>query len=322
MRKRDDIKTRVRLREVQQGCDELNKNLKNKGFKFRPGDYGAWIEITVKAYQVERFMNERIKTTQRAEEQQMKQSKKMPKVDLMKPLEVQDIDLIDEKDEDMIDIDENDSVSLFKRNLQNRSNNHNNSNQEILKPVIEIKQSENMTKVNSDPFKNLRSNRGKSNESNKKMDSPKSSQLLSQPDSQPKFSSMMKPQNQSPNKKEKVVEKSELINRGPLKPQVIDESYFIERSNKILRTPTKSTIQESVVPQLGMSAKQKRFYERLQEFKKKKEQTPGKIPGQEDEDDSHINRGLDVHYDSVVPKFEVVYNPDKSMNLMVEDPFK
>jgi hypothetical protein len=65
-------------------------------------------------------------------------------------------------------------------------------------------------------------------------------------------------------------------------------------------------------PKRGMSAKQRRFYERLQNHKKQKANSPS--PGKSR---VQINRGMEVHYDSQVPEQEKIFDPNKSINLMV-----
>jgi hypothetical protein len=70
-------------------------------------------------------------------------------------------------------------------------------------------------------------------------------------------------------------------------------------------------------PKRGMSAKQRRFYERLQNHKKKKASSPSPVNNSR----VQINRGMEVHYDSQVPEQEKIFDPNKSINLMVQDPY-
>jgi hypothetical protein len=71
-------------------------------------------------------------------------------------------------------------------------------------------------------------------------------------------------------------------------------------------------------PKRGMSAKQRRFYERLQQHKKIKGSSPSPI---RNNSRVQINRGMEVHYDSQVPEQEKIFDPSKSINLMVQDPY-
>lgn len=66
-----------------------------------------------------------------------------------------------------------------------------------------------------------------------------------------------------------------------------------------------------------MSAKQRRFYERLQNHKRKKASSPSPV----NHSRVQINRGMEVHYDSQVPEQEKIFDPSKSINLMVQDPY-
>jgi hypothetical protein len=84
-------------------------------------------------------------------------------------------------------------------------------------------------------------------------------------------------------------------------------------------TPTRSNIGGSPTstPKRGMSAKQRRFYERLQKHKQKKANSPSPIRSNSR---VQVNRGMEVHYDSQVPEQEKIFDPNKSINLMAQDP--
>ena len=64
----------------------------------------------------------------------------------------------------------------------------------------------------------------------------------------------------------------------------------------------------------GISMKEQKFFERLQQFNEEKKSPNRTIQT------SQINRGLEVHYESVVPEQENVFDPTKSYNLMQMDP--
>lgn len=85
-------------------------------------------------------------------------------------------------------------------------------------------------------------------------------------------------------------------------------------------TPTRSNIGGSPTstPKRGMSAKQRRFYERLQKHKQKKANSPSPIRSNSR---VQVNRGMEVHYDSQVPEQEKIFDPNKSINLMAQDPY-
>ena len=86
-------------------------------------------------------------------------------------------------------------------------------------------------------------------------------------------------------------------------------------------TPTRSNLGNSSrsTPKRGMSAKQRRFYERLQNHKKRKGASPSPI--RNNARAGNLNRGMEVHYDSQVPEQEKIFDPNKSINLMAQDPY-
>ena len=93
----------------------------------------------------------------------------------------------------------------------------------------------------------------------------------------------------------------------------------MQRSNSPNFTPNRSNIDGSLTstPKRGMSAKQRKFYERLQNHKRKKASNPSPIKNSR----VQVNRGMEVHYDSRVPEQEKIFDPNKSINLMAQDPY-
>lgn len=93
----------------------------------------------------------------------------------------------------------------------------------------------------------------------------------------------------------------------------------MKRSESPNFTPSRSNINGSMTstPKRGMSAKQRKFYERLQNHKRKKASSPSPIRSS----NVQVNRGMEVHYDSRVPEQEKIFDPNKSINLMAQDPY-
>lgn len=93
----------------------------------------------------------------------------------------------------------------------------------------------------------------------------------------------------------------------------------MDRSQSPNFTPNRSNMNGSLTstPKRGMSAKQRKFYERLQNHKRKKASSPSPIKNS----NVQVNRGMEVHYDSRVPEQEKIFDPNKSINLMAQDPY-
>ena len=105
-----------------------------------------------------------------------------------------------------------------------------------------------------------------------------------------------------------------------MQPKLVDFSEY-ENNGQGMSTPVKlnymnnnrSSMEDN--PTLHMSAKQKRFYDKLQQYKLKNGQKKSHY------DIEAANREMEVRYDSVQPDVEQIERPHFSMNLMATDPF-
>ena len=119
----------------------------------------------------------------------------------------------------------------------------------------------------------------------------------------------------SQNRPSNIMDDESSISGGSRSPQ---NSNF-RRGSPSQFTPARSNLGGSSLsrstPKRGMSAKQRRFYERLQKHKRRKDASPSPYRNNEGE------RGMEVHYDSQVPEQEKIFDPNKSINLMAQDPY-
>lgn len=302
MRKRDDIKTIQRLKQVQWACDSLNKHLNKKGFNFRPGDYGAWIEISLKAAIIERQMNY--------------SRSNLNKIDQFNKNYAQYLES---------EPDNQDQLEKEQKNIENLEKKKNQRPPSgILKSSLRLP-SDTKKKMKQYESKNL----PKIQEIETKRQKPElydvdnleishviSSPILEVEKIATPFNENKLPfVNYSPGAP--IIENTELVFSPPPNSKVINSNYF-EMRNKANEHnfPIQESIPKDSNQQSEMSAKQKRFYDRFKKFKQEKNEKNSKI-NERKKSGKQLNRGLEAHYDSIIPRSEVVYDPNKSINLML-----
>lgn len=94
-------------------------------------------------------------------------------------------------------------------------------------------------------------------------------------------------------------------------PPIITESYF--EGQTVVEAPVKSKLKDTLSPDREMSAKQQRLFDRLQDYKKKK------MNHREVESTSNTQFNeatMGIHYDSIIPERQVIFDPTISMNLL------
>ena len=134
--------------------------------------------------------------------------------------------------------------------------------------------------------------------------------------------SQMRPSNRNLNRPSNIMDDNSSVSRSGGSPRNNNFRRNNNNNSPPQFTPTRSNLGNSSrsrsTPKRGMSAKQRRFYERLQNHKKRKGASPSPI---RNNTRNSASRNMEVHYDSQVPEQEKIFDPNKSINLMAQDPY-